>query len=216
MGFQYSEPCAPVVDICAIIGEMPQFANTSRIVEAVARLDSHRRAGVCFLLDERRSLNSHSETIICRRKAGRQEIQRESSRKVCMSNQPELINPPEAGPHSGYTHGVKVQSNNLLFVAGQIGRDETGTFVGPDLVSQYDKSLSNLLAVVRQAGGSPVNVVQLTIYVLDKQEFIAAQKPLGEVYRRRMGKHFPAITLVEVKSLYEDAAKVEIEAIAAL
>ncbi len=128
----------------------------------------------------------------------------------------ELINPPEIGAHSGYSHGVKVQSSNLLFVAGQIGRDEKGRFVGPGLVAQYEKALANLLAVVRQGGGMPENVVQLTIYVLDRQEFLANRKPLGEVYRRQMEKHFPAITLVEVKGLYEEAARVELEAVAAL
>ena len=133
-----------------------------------------------------------------------------------MPNKTEFINPAEAGPHSGYSHGVKVQSSSLLFVAGQIGRDETGQFVGPDLVGQYEKALANLLAVVRHGGGVPENVVQLTIYVLDRQEFIANRKPLGEVYRRQMGKHFPAITLIEVKGLYEEEARVELEAVAAL
>ena len=133
-----------------------------------------------------------------------------------MPNKTEFINPAEVGAHSGYSHGVKVQSSSLLFVAGQIGRDEAGQFVGPDLVAQYEKALANLLAVVRQGGGVPENVVQLTIYVLDRQEFIANRKPLGEVYRRQMGKHFPAITLIEVKGLYEEEARVELEAVAAL
>jgi len=133
-----------------------------------------------------------------------------------MPNKTEFINPAEVGAHSGYSHGVKVQSSSLLFVAGQIGRDEAGQFVGPALVAQYEKALANLLAVVRQGGGVPENVVQLTIYVLDRREFLANRKPLGEVYRRQMGKHYPAITLVEVKGLFEEAARVELEAIAAL
>lgn len=133
-----------------------------------------------------------------------------------MQNKLELINPPELGKHSGYSHGVKVQSGSLVFIAGQIGLDETGKFSSSEFVGQFDQTLANVLAVVRQGGGVPENIARLTIYVLDRQEFLANLKPLGEIYQRRMGKHFPAITLVEVKGLYEEGAKVEIEGTAAL
>lgn len=133
-----------------------------------------------------------------------------------MQNKLELINPPELGKHSGYSHGVKVQSGSLLFIAGQIGWDETGKFSSSEFVGQFDQTLANVLAVVRQGGGVPESIARLTIYVLDRQEFLANLKPLGEIYQRRMGKHFPAITLVEVKGLYEEGAKVEIEGTAAL
>ncbi len=76
--------------------------------------------------------------------------------------------------------------------------------------------MSNLLAVVREAGGSPENVARLTIYVLDQQEYLANLKPLGEIYRRQMGKHYPAMTLVEVKGLLEEGCRLELEATAAL
>ena len=133
-----------------------------------------------------------------------------------MQNKLELINPPELGKHSGYSHGVKVPSGSLLFIAGQIGWDETGKFSCSEFVGQFDQTLANVLAVVRQGGGVPESIARLTIYVLDRQEFLANLKPLGEIYQRRMGKHFPAITLVEVKGLYEEGAKVEIEGTAAL
>ncbi len=133
-----------------------------------------------------------------------------------MPNKIELINPPELGKHSGYSHGVKVQASSLLFIAGQVGWDEQGRIVSAEFVRQFDQALANLVTVVRASGGQPENIAQLTIYVVDRQEYLSSQKPLGEIYRRRMGRHFPAITLVEVKGLYEEGAKLEIEAIAAL
>lgn len=133
-----------------------------------------------------------------------------------MSSELEFINPPELGKHSGYSNGVKAQSSSLLFIAGQVAWDEANQIVSSEFVGQFDKALSNVLAVVRQAGGKPENLVRLTIYVLDRREYLANRKPLGEAYQRQMGKHYPVMTLVEVKGLLEDSAKLELEATAAL
>ncbi len=133
-----------------------------------------------------------------------------------MQNNMEFINPPEAGKHPGFSHGVKVPCGSLLFIAGQVGWDETGRIVSPEFVGQFAKALSNVLAVVRQAGGEPSSIVRLTIYVLDRREYRAKMKPLGEAYRSQMGKHYPAMTLVEVKGLLEEECKLELEATAAL
>ncbi len=133
-----------------------------------------------------------------------------------MHNAMEFINPPETGKHPGFSHGVKVQCGSLLFVAGQVGWDEAGRIVSSDFVGQFDKALSNVLAVVRQAGGQPSNIVRLTLYVLDRREYTANLKPMGEAYRSQMGKHYPAMTLVEVKGLLEEGCKLELEATAAL
>ncbi|MBI4464588.1 MAG: RidA family protein [Acidobacteria bacterium] len=133
-----------------------------------------------------------------------------------MSNPFEMINPPEAGPHSGFSHGVKVQAGQLLFIAGQVGWDENARIVSPDFVAQFDRALANVLSVVRHAGGQPQNVVRITLYVLNCQDYLANVKELGQVYRRHMGKHYPAMTLVEVKGLVEAGARLELEATAAL
>ena len=133
-----------------------------------------------------------------------------------MEGKLEIINPKECGKHAGFSHGVKVRSGSILFVAGQVGWDEQGKVVSSEFAAQFDKALSNLLAVVREAGGSPENVVRLTIYVLDRQEYLANLKPVGEAYRRRMGRHYPAMTLVEVKGLVEEGCRLEVEATAAL
>ena len=127
-----------------------------------------------------------------------------------------LINPPELGKHSGYSQGVKTQAGPLLFISGQIGWDEHGRVVSADFAEQFEKALSNVLSVVRAAGGSPESLARLTIYVIDKREYVASAKKIGESYRRLVGKHYPAMTLVEVKGLLEEGAKLELEAIAAI
>ena len=133
-----------------------------------------------------------------------------------MSNQLQLINPPELGGHSGYSQGVKTQAGPMLFISGQVGWDEHSRIVSADFGEQFAKALSNMLGVVRAAGGQPESVVRMTIYVVDRMEYIRNLKKVGEVYRQQMGKHYPAMTLVEVKGLVEDGAKLEIEATAAL
>ena len=125
------------------------------------------------------------------------------------------INPESLSAPAGYSHGMK-GNGDLLFVAGQIGWTREGRIVSDDLVVQFGQALDNLLDVVWQAGGTPESVARMTIYVTDKTEYRQRRRPLGEAYRKRMGRHFPAMTLVEVKSLLEDDAKVEIEATAIL
>lgn len=129
-----------------------------------------------------------------------------------------LINPKELAKPIGYNHGIKVSgASSLLFLAGQVAWDGGGKLVGEgDFVAQFDKALENLLAVVREAGGKAENIVKLNLYVVDKERYVSSLKQLGQVYRKHMGKHFPAMTLVEVKSLYELGALLEIEGLAAL
>lgn len=128
-----------------------------------------------------------------------------------------MINPDSLGAPSGYSNGVLSDVNGrLLFVAGQIGCDQTQRIVSSDLVEQFDQALGNVLAVVSEAGGSAEHVTRLTIYVTDRNEYITNRRPLGDRYRARMGKHFPAMALLEVKGLLDPDAKVEIEATAVL
>lgn len=127
------------------------------------------------------------------------------------------INPQSLGAPRGYSHGILTDATGkLLFVAGQIGSDQTQQIVGSDFVDQFDQALRNVLAVVSEAGGTAEHVTRLTIYVTDKLEYLTHLSSVGERYRSRMGKHFPAMALVEVKGLLDPAAKVEIEATAVL
>ena len=127
-----------------------------------------------------------------------------------------FINPPSLGQPRGYSNGVLASGGNLLFVAGQIGWDENQTIVSDDFVAQFDRALANVVIVVTEAGGNPQQIARLVIYVTDKSQYVASRAQVGECYRAHLGKHFPAMALVEVKSLLDDRAKVEIEAIAVL
>ncbi len=128
-----------------------------------------------------------------------------------------FINPESLGAPHGYSNGVLTEAGGrLLFIAGQVAWDRQQRIVSTDLVEQFDRALANVITVINEAGGKPEQVARLVIYVTDKNEYRARMKEIGERYRARMGKHFPAMVLVEVTGLLEDRAKVEIEAVAAL
>jgi enamine deaminase RidA (YjgF/YER057c/UK114 family) len=128
-----------------------------------------------------------------------------------------ILDPPELGPPRGYANGVLVPAGRrLLFVAGQIGWNEQQVLVSDDFAAQFAQALANVLAVVRAAGGGPSDVARLTVYVLDKEEYAASRRELRQLWRQLMGGHYPAMALVEVRSLLAPGAKVEIEATAAI
>jgi enamine deaminase RidA (YjgF/YER057c/UK114 family) len=128
-----------------------------------------------------------------------------------------FINPESLGRPRGYANGVLApEGGALLFVAGQIAWDERQRIISADFVAQFERALSNVLAVVREAGGAPEQIARLCIYVTDKEEYRARQSEIGACWRKLMGRHFPAMALVEVKALLEDDAKVEIEGIAVI
>lgn len=129
----------------------------------------------------------------------------------------EIINPDELGPPKGWNNGMLAPAGGrILFVAGQVGSDQTGQVEPSGFVEQFGRALENVLTVVRNAGAGPEAIGRLTIYVTDREEYLASRKPLGETYRTLMGSHYPAIALVEVAGLVEDNAVVEIEATAVL
>ena len=128
-----------------------------------------------------------------------------------------FINPESLGPPRGYSNGVLTEpGGRLLFIAGQVGWNENQNIVGDDLVEQFARALANVVAVVTEAGGKADQIARLTIYVTNKLDYRTRLVEIGERYRARMGKHFPAMVLVEVKNLLEDGAKIEIEGIAVL
>lgn len=127
----------------------------------------------------------------------------------------QAVNPGTLARPRGYSHGM-VRGGRILFVAGQIGWTASAELVSDRFVDQFDQALANVLTVVSEAGGTPDAVGRLTIYVVDKTEYLGAQREIGDRYRARMGSHYPAMTLVEVKSLLEPGAKVEIEATAVI
>jgi enamine deaminase RidA (YjgF/YER057c/UK114 family) len=104
----------------------------------------------------------------------------------------------------------------MVFVAGQIGWNADQQFESSDLVAQVRQALENVVAVVREAGGTPEHVTRLTWFITDKAEYLSRLREVGEAYRSVMGRHFPAMTMVQVAALIEDQARVEIEASAVL
>jgi enamine deaminase RidA (YjgF/YER057c/UK114 family) len=132
-----------------------------------------------------------------------------------MTSRLTVVNPEELGAPRGWNNGMLAQpGGRTLFIAGQTARDASGQVPATDFVSQFDRALGNVLTVLRQGGGQVGDIGRFTIYVTDMAQYRASLKPLGEVYRRRMGTHYPAIALVEVKSLVDPHAVVEIEATA--
>jgi len=123
---------------------------------------------------------------------------------------------PEGWPRPrGYSNGM-AGTGELLAVAGQIAWDATGTIVSHDFAAQFRQALANVVAVVHAAGGTADDLVSLTIFVVDKREYLAAATELGAIWRALLGRHYPAMALVQVSALVEDAAKVEIQALALL
>ncbi len=124
-----------------------------------------------------------------------------------------FLQPPGWPRPSGYSNGVAAEGR-LVFVAGQIGWDAEQRLVSDDLAGQTEQALRNIVTVLAEAGAGPQHIVRLTWYVVDKHDYLARRREIGEVYREVIGKNFPAMTLVEVKDLLEEGALVEIEATA--
>ena len=128
-----------------------------------------------------------------------------------------ILNPSSLAKPVGYSNGILTEGGRLLFLAGQTGMDATGKIGNPfDLIDQFQQTLENLKVVVTDAGGAMTDIVKLTIYVTDKHAYYVQRERLGEVYRAYFGKYFPAMTLIEVKSLYDANAMIEIEGMAVL
>ncbi|MBF6614447.1 MAG: RidA family protein [Chloroflexi bacterium] len=126
-----------------------------------------------------------------------------------------LINPPSLAHPSGFNHGVLASGGSLLFLAGQTAGDAAGKIVAPgDIIAQYRQVLSNLQAVVSEAGGKMQDIVKMTIFVKDRDGYRAHLKALGEVHRSFFGPYYPATALLEISRFFEDEVLVEIEAIA--
>lgn len=129
----------------------------------------------------------------------------------------EAVDPEELGRPRGYSNGMLApRGSRMLFIAGQVGWNREQELVGDGFLEQFDQALANVLRVVETAGGRAEDIGRMTLYVVDKAEYLDATEALGDVYRSRMGRHYPAMTLVEVASLLEPGAKVEIEATAVL
>jgi enamine deaminase RidA (YjgF/YER057c/UK114 family) len=126
-----------------------------------------------------------------------------------------IIHPEGWSRPRGYSHATAA-SGTTVFISGQIGWDERERFVAHDIAGQTHQALRNIVSLVTEAGGGAGNVTRMTWYVVDKRDYLANAAAIGAAYRDVMGKHFPAMSVVEVSALVEDLALVEIEATAVI
>jgi enamine deaminase RidA (YjgF/YER057c/UK114 family) len=122
----------------------------------------------------------------------------------------DILNPPGWPRPRGYSNGVAARGRTVC-VSGMVGWDSEGRFHTDDFVAQSRQALENIVAVLREGGAGPEHIVRMTWYVLDKREYLAAGAELGAVYREVIGRHYPAMTAVQVSGLMEERARVEIE-----
>ncbi len=126
-----------------------------------------------------------------------------------------VLTPKDWLPAKGYANGI-VAEGRQVYIAGQIGWDAQQRFASDTFAEQAEQALRNIVTILAEAGGAPEHVARLTWYVVDKTEYLAAGRDLGAAYRRVFGKHFPAMSAVQVTALMEDRARVEIEATAVI
>jgi enamine deaminase RidA (YjgF/YER057c/UK114 family) len=121
-----------------------------------------------------------------------------------------VLNPQGWAPPKGYANGIAARGTTV-FVGGQIGWNGQQQFESDDFVAQAKQALRNVVAILAEAGAGPEHITRMTWYVTDKRQYVASLSTLGAAYREVIGRHFPAMTAVEVSALVEDRAKVEIE-----
>lgn len=133
-----------------------------------------------------------------------------------MSDHPfEFLQPPGWAPPKGYSNGIAAEGRQV-FIAGQIGWTPEAKLVSSDFVAQTEQALKNIVAVLAEAGAKPHHLVRLTWYAIDKTAYVTRQQEIGEAYRRVIGRHFPAMSLIVVAGLLEPGALIEIEATAVI
>jgi enamine deaminase RidA (YjgF/YER057c/UK114 family) len=116
----------------------------------------------------------------------------------------------------GYANGIAVDAGRIVFVAGQVGWNAQQAFESEEIGPQFEQALKNLIAVLAQAGGRPEQICRMTAYCCDKPAYLAARKSLGGIWRRLMGEHYPAMSMIFVSDLLDNPGKIELEATAVL
>ena len=125
-----------------------------------------------------------------------------------------ILQPPSWAKPRGFSNGIAVRGGTTVHVAGQIGWTGAGVWEAKDFAGQFRQALKNVLEVLGEGNGRPEHIVRLTWYVIDRDEYLASLKAVGEAYRELMGRHYPAMSVVQVSGLVEDEARLEIEATA--
>lgn len=128
----------------------------------------------------------------------------------------QIVSPEGWAPPIGYANGVIAEPGRILFIAGQVGWNAQQVFESEALLPQFEQALANVLAVLAAAGGRPEHIARMTAYCCDKPAYLAARREIGAVWRRLMGRHFPAMSMIFVADLLDHPGKIELEATAVL
>jgi enamine deaminase RidA (YjgF/YER057c/UK114 family) len=127
-----------------------------------------------------------------------------------------ILQPPEWAKPRGFANGVAVKGGTTVYIAGQVGWTGAGVWEAKDFAGQFRQALKNILEVLAQAGGRAEHIVRMTWYVIDREEYLASLTAVGGAYRELIGRHYPAMAVVQVSGLVENAARLEIEATAVI
>jgi enamine deaminase RidA (YjgF/YER057c/UK114 family) len=127
-----------------------------------------------------------------------------------------VLFPQGWAPPIGYANGIVVPAGRLVFIAGQVGWDEQQRFHSEELRPQFEQALKNVLAVLALAGGAPSHICRMTAYCIDRPAYLAERAQLGAIWKRLMGRHYPAMSMIFVADLLDHPAKIELEATAVI
>jgi enamine deaminase RidA (YjgF/YER057c/UK114 family) len=119
-------------------------------------------------------------------------------------------------PPIGYANGIEVEAGRIVFIAGQVGWDAQQKFASEDIAAQFEQALANVVTVLAEAGGAPHHICRMTAYCCDKPAYLAARPQLGAIWKRQMGRHYPAMSMIFVSDLLDHPGKIELEATAVL
>jgi enamine deaminase RidA (YjgF/YER057c/UK114 family) len=128
----------------------------------------------------------------------------------------QILQPPGWAAPRGFANGIAVTGGTTVYVAGQVGWTGNAVWEAGDFAGQFRQAMNNVIHILAQAGGRPEHIVRLTWYVIDRGEYLASLAAVGRAYRELMGKHYPAMTVVQVSGLVEAQARLEIEATAVI
>jgi enamine deaminase RidA (YjgF/YER057c/UK114 family) len=119
-------------------------------------------------------------------------------------------------PPQGYANGIEVPAGRIVFLAGQVGWDAQQRFASEEIAPQFAQALDNIVAILRDAGGAPQHICRITAFCCDKPKYLAARRELGAIWRERMGRHYPAMSMIFVADLLDRPAVIELEATAVI
>jgi enamine deaminase RidA (YjgF/YER057c/UK114 family) len=119
-------------------------------------------------------------------------------------------------PPIGYANGIEVDAGRIVFIAGQVGWDAQQKFASEDIVVQFEQALANVVTVLAEAGGAPHHICRMTAYCCDKPAYLAARAQLGAIWKKHIGRHYPAMSMIFVSDLLDHPGKIELEATAVL